>query len=100
MKKWTIALVVALVLSFGVTAATAAQGRNYTDENRDGICDFAAEGCAGMRSECGAQQGGQFTDADEDGVCDNFGTQQGNGYGAGGKGYGKGGCGKGYCGGK
>ena len=108
MKKWMMALVVALVLSFGVTAAMAAQGQGFTDENSDGVCDFAAEGCVGMRGECGAQQGGQFADENGDGVCDNFGTrqgngcgaQQGNGYGAGGNVYGKGGCGKGYCGGR
>ncbi|MGI6031409.1 MAG: hypothetical protein ACOX7F_07895 [Eubacteriales bacterium] len=69
MKKRMIAIVVGmLVLAMGagsVWAAGNGAGRNYVDENGDGICDSRASGY------------GLFVDEDGDGVCDNWGSGRG-----------------------
>ncbi len=107
-RVWMVGFVLALLLSLAVTTVTAAQRGSFSDANGDGVCDYAAEGCADMRGGCGnGCDGGEFIDEDCDGVCDNFGVQQGKGCGVGngtgGNIYGGGkGCGfgKGYCGGR
>jgi hypothetical protein len=56
------------------------RNRNFTDANNDGTCDNFAAGSAN-------QKGRNFVDANNDGVCDNFSK------GGSGRGYGKGrGC--------
>lgn len=72
MKKRVLAgvLVTVLALSIGTTSAFAAgpdagQGRNFVDEDGNGICDFAVDSC-------------RYVDENNDGVCDYYGT---GGYG-------------------
>lgn len=63
MRKRGMVTMAALALTVCVGAATAfaaAPGRNYTDANGDGICDFAGE------RTCVCQR----RDADGDGICD------------------------------
>ena len=54
-------VVIALVLTVGLTTAFAAGGRNYVDVNGDGTCDNRGTYC-------------RYVDANGDGVCDNYGT--------------------------
>ena len=54
-------VVIALVLTVGLTTAFAAGGRNYVDVNGDGVCDNRGTYC-------------RYVDANGDGVCDNYGT--------------------------
>jgi len=98
MKKiLTGVLATIMVLSVGTTSAFAAgpgsgQGRNFVDEDGNGICDFAGEFCRyvdenydGICDYCGIEQNGygcHFVDADGDGICDNY-RGQGLGLGRG-----------------
>ncbi len=80
----------------------------FTDEDGDGICDFA-NACKSYQKACinaaeqahgkmfGAHKGGNsYIDEDGDGVCDNAATRQGMGYG---RGAGNGaGCSNSNCG--
>lgn len=112
MKKilYPIVLTLALIISSQLDAQTSSArvadtsfnnqqlpGRNFTDANKDGICDNWSSRPANGR-------GRQFVDANNDGVCDSF--AQGNSQGAGrnqgsfrGNGYGaRHGFRKGRCG--
>lgn len=71
MKKIAVSIAAAVLLA-GVAAASAfaaetpagrLAGPGFTDENRDGVCDYYAAG----RGAC-------FVDEDGDGVCDNYAT--------------------------
>lgn len=64
MKK-TITTIAALAIAASVCATGVfAAGRNFRDDNRDGVCDNRTE------SWCGGRGTG-FVDDDGDGVCDN-----------------------------
>lgn len=89
-------LLAAALLCIGTTGVFAAgqwQGRNFTDEDGDGVCDYAActfvdadgdgvcdnagmcagRGANGMRTGRGANgYGANFIDEDGNGICDNF----------------------------
>ena len=98
MKKRLIGMIVTImVTSVGITSAFAAgpgpgQGRNFVDEDGNGICDFSGEFCRyvdedhdGICDYCGTAQNGYgrcFVDADDDGICDNY-RGQGLGLGRG-----------------
>lgn len=82
MKKFfTGILTAAIILSVGATGVLAAgrgNGRNYKDQNRDRVCDYAVTSCYNQREDCGDQtycsreciHDGVFTDEDNDGICD------------------------------
>lgn len=74
MKKLLTGIVaVTLIISLSgamVFAAGGRRGRNYVDNNNDGVCDYYNTSC-------------QFVDNDEDGICDNYTvrtSQNGSGY--------------------
>lgn len=101
MKKAVVGVIAAgMVLSIGATSAFAVgpgSGRNFTDQNGDGICDYGGSTCrytdadndgicdsCGMEAHCGIAQNGygrNFVDADGDGVCDHYAVSQGAGQG-------------------
>ena len=64
-------VVIALVLTVGLTTVFAAGGRNYVDANGDGVCDNRGTYC-------------RYVDANGDGVCDNY-QNGGRGQGQGGR---------------
>jgi hypothetical protein len=48
-------------------------GRNFVDENGNGICDRFEQGQAfGPRGNRGTGQGANFVDEDGDGICDHY----------------------------
>lgn len=76
MKKVLMGSVFAMILAAGITTSLAAPGGYrdgicdytaqssgwaYTDEDNDGVCDYAGQGGCG------------YADADGDGVCDYYG---------------------------
>lgn len=91
MRKVFLGVLTAVItLSFGtinVFAAGPGVGRNYTDIDSDGICDYAGSNCIyvdadddGICDGCGIYHGcclngdgNSFVDADGDGICDNCG---------------------------
>ncbi len=94
MKRTPIGILTALtVLTLGTTSVLAAgpgYGRNWTDTNGNGICDFAESTGRYLDADQDgiwdrARQAGyckHFIDADGDGICDNYGGQgtgRGNG---------------------
>ncbi len=67
---------VLVIGSASVFAAGPGYGRNYTDSDGNGICDYASGVCSSLSSRLSQNGSGQnFTDADNDGVCDNLGSQ-------------------------
>lgn len=85
----TMALVVS-VSSITAFAAGGGRGRNFVDNDNDGVCDYYNNSCQfvdddgdGICDNCGLGthgMGARYVDADGDGVCDNYGS---NGNGAG-----------------
>ena len=72
---------VLVIGSASVFAAGPGYGRNYTDSDGNGICDYASGVCSSLSSQLSQNGSGQnFTDADNNGVYDNYGTRQGQGF--------------------
>lgn len=65
LKKTAVGMAMSvMMLSAGTASIFASEqeyGKNYVDENQDGICDHRGYNC-------------DFTDTDEDGICDNCGV--------------------------
>lgn len=111
MKKIMIGMaamvLVVSVNSTTVFAAGGGRGRNFVDNNNDGVCDYYNTSCQfvdndgdGICDNCGSNgcgNGTGYVDADGDGVCDNYDSNVcGNG-----SGYQNGsGSGRGHCGGQ
>ncbi|MDD6252211.1 MAG: hypothetical protein PUA85_06195 [Oscillospiraceae bacterium] len=95
-KVLTIICLAALLLGITATTVFAAgryQGQNFTDENKDGICDnYNSENSSGICNRAdstkpangngvcnlsgkGNGKGQNFTDADKDGICDNYNSE-------------------------
>lgn len=106
MKKTVISFLIAgvLISAGSVSALAAGSGSNYTDSDRNGVCDYAEARTISGTASCGmidctpvatgavcsaAKAGANYTDADNDGICDNYtGSGKGSGYGCGnGSGY-------------
>ena len=65
------ALAAVTALSIGMTgtlAAGAGMGRNFSDTDGDGICDYFAV----CHNAAPSAYGANYIDADGDGVCDHF----------------------------
>ena len=98
MKRILIGVLTAImVLLIGTTSARAAipgsgYGRNFVDEDGNGVCDFTGKCCRYVdadldevrdnRTTCQNGYGSGFVDADGDGICDNY-LGQGIGEGCG-----------------
>lgn len=97
MMKMTFAGIFMAVVVLGVTSAFAAgpgAKKNFTDANRDGICDYRENVCCymdtnadGICDNCGRKQKGcisqngcgkNYVDTDHDGICDRI--ENGRGY--------------------
>ena len=75
----TMAVIIS-VSSTTVLAAGGGRGRNFVDNDNDGVCDYYNTAC-------------QFVDNDGDGICDNYNSNVcGNGTGNG-SGFRRGRCG-------
>lgn len=76
-------LAAALILLVGTATALASgqeHGKNFVDDDSDGVCDNFS---SGLGQGGGSRQNGNFVDVNNDGICDNFssGLEQGGGSG-------------------
>lgn len=96
-RLWTVALMLALVLTLAVSVPAFAQESatdddtatppvtcpNFVDEDEDGVCDYFQQNMGhGRGMGMGMWGHGQnFVDEDGDGICDNCPAEQGYGRG-------------------
>lgn len=116
MKKTVISiLAVGVLISAATTSVFAAGGgKNYTDSDNNGICDYTKQQvvsctalCSSLNNASAAAESvasklvtnAKYVDEDNDGICDNYtGSGNGSGYGSGNgnSGNGNGGNSSGY----